>query len=154
MYIMTIPSRTSRREFSVMGWSGSSGGLPSKRPSFPWLPSTAMHPQDRREVLSKAFWHLSFCLHLSEAKALLCLCYTVLLPSDSLNTLTHHSHLTACIRLTCQNCSEPDHASPASSSLVHASEACLAQPNSNGAATAHIVLWLVCVQRKWGRSCL
>ena len=107
LYIITIPSRTSRREFSVMGWSGSSGGLPSRRPSFPWLPSTAMHPQDRREVLSKAFWHLSFCPHLSEAKALLCLCNTVLLPSacDSPDALIHHSHLTACIRLTCQICS-------------------------------------------------
>lgn len=51
----------------MMGWSGSSGGLPSKRPSFPLLPSTAIHPQDRREVLNKAFWHHSSCLSLSQA---------------------------------------------------------------------------------------
>lgn len=37
---MTAPSRTSSREFSVRGWSGSSGGRPSSRPSFQWLPST------------------------------------------------------------------------------------------------------------------
>lgn len=108
LYIITIPSRISSREFSVMGWSGSSWGLPSRRPSFPWLPSTAMHPQDRREILTKAFWHLSFCLHLSEGKALLCLSNIGLLPSpcDSLDTLTHHSNLTACFRLTCHICSD------------------------------------------------
>lgn len=50
LYIMTIPSKISKREFSVIGCSGSSAGFPSKRPSFPWLPSTAIN---RREFLSK-----------------------------------------------------------------------------------------------------
>lgn len=136
MYIITIPSRTSRREFSVMGWSGSSGGLPSKRPSFPWLPSTAMGPPDRRgEVLSKAFWHLCFCLHPSEAKALLCLCNTALLPSpwDSLDTQTHHPHPTACIRLPCQICSNRPR--PCQSHLLKPCmcfRGCLAQPTAMG----------------------
>lgn len=153
LYIITIPSRTSRREFSVMGWSGSSGGLPSKRPSFPWVPSTAMHSQNRKEDLSKEFWHLSFCLMLSEAKALLCLYNIKLLPSpwDSLDTtLPHHSHLAACIRLPVRSVqTDPSRANSTSSSPVHASEPCLVHPNSNSAAAAHIILWLVCLQSKW-----
>lgn len=120
----------------MMGWSGSSGGLPSKRPSFPWLPSTAMGPPDRRgEVLSKAFWHLCFCLHPSEAKALLCLCNTALLPSpwDSLDTQTHHPHPTACIRLPCQICSNRPR--PCQSHLLKPCmcfRGCLAQPTAMG----------------------
>lgn len=116
----------------MMGWSGSSGGLPSKRPSFPWVPSTAMHSQDRKEVLSKEFWHLSLCLLLSETKVLLCLCNMEVLPSpwDSLDTtLPHHSHLAACIRLSVQT--DPSHANSTSSSPVYASEPCLVHSNSN-----------------------
>lgn len=40
LYIITAPSSTSSSEFSVRGCSGSSGGRPSSRPSFQWLPST------------------------------------------------------------------------------------------------------------------
>lgn len=47
LYIMTAPSRTSSREFSVRGCSGSSGGRPSSRPSFQWLPSTRKRGKGR-----------------------------------------------------------------------------------------------------------
>lgn len=53
LYIITIPSRISRRDLSAIALLGSSSGRPSNRPSWLWFPSTT---EEEKDTGTEAVW--------------------------------------------------------------------------------------------------